>query len=373
MERIPGKGTFPRNRPNAEPNNAVPVPLPSVLAATKPSAPPTVRTVIAPVHAERSETPYVVISAVLNLPWEKDRPIEENWAQRVVLAAEHSLQKLGARTMVRNRFGVETEDIDPFFEYIIGSGANRILFVQGNIAEAERVALYENGVVALHHGIGRNPIPVVQVTTNSYGALPVPSITFDSELGSLIATRHLLDLGHRRILFAGARIDLPLGQGAWIVSRVRGFRRALQFAGLERSVRMHSVEEIMDTPNFVAGELGPEEGPTWTRIGRDVAPKVLRDPSITGVVAGNDTIAAEIIRAAREVGRRVPEDLSVVGFDNKLISTDLDLTTINVPFEQMAEEAVNAILEIDPRAENKALLSIKPMLVRRGSTCPPQG
>jgi DNA-binding LacI/PurR family transcriptional regulator len=179
-------------------------------------------------------------------------------------------------------------------------------------------------------------------------ALNVPSVGVDEGIAGELATQHLIDLGHRRIGYvAGPDYYLPTQQKA------AGRESALRGAGL-------------DADGLVAhGEFSVEGG-------REALRELLaRAQRPTGVICSSDLMAVGVLQEAAAQGLRVPEDLSVVGFDGIDATrwTNPPLTTVKQPIEEIAETAVNALKSLieDPR---KPLpdFSFRPRLAVRGST-----
>jgi LacI family transcriptional regulator len=172
--------------------------------------------------------------------------------------------------------------------------------------------------------------------------------------GSRLATDHLIELGHRRI----AAIAGPLN---WIATdgRLLGYRAALAATG-------HLASE-----EFV--RLGGE--PTIAH-GIEAARELLdlQDPP-TGIVAFNDKIAIGTMQAAAERNLRVPEDLSVVGFDDLNLSRVVAprLTTVRQPLEEMARMGVELLMRlIEGREIHTLHIELATELVVRASTAPPR-
>ena len=182
-------------------------------------------------------------------------------------------------------------------------------------------------------------------------ALNVPSVGVDETIAGEVATQHLIELGHRRIGYvAGPDYYLPTQQKAM------GRESALRNAGLE-------ADGLVAHGDFsVAG-------------GRDAVRELLdRGESPTGVICSSDLMAIGVLQEATARGIRVPEDLSVVGFDGIDATrwTNPPLTTVEQPIEQIAETAVSALKSLieDP---GKPLpdFSFRPRLALRASTAPP--
>ena len=169
----------------------------------------------------------------------------------------------------------------------------------------------------------------------------------DDHQGGYDATTHLLDLGHRRIGIV-APDDTP-GAG-----RRAGYRAALTERGI-----------APDPDLIVIGEFDVPSG----QIG---AQRLMALPSPpTAIVAGNDLIAIGAITALKRLGKRVPEDLSVIGFDDIPMAElyDPPLTTIAQPLYEMGAHAMRAILDRihDPALPGTSTTFATPLIVRRST------
>jgi LacI family transcriptional regulator len=183
----------------------------------------------------------------------------------------------------------------------------------------------------------------------------IPAVSAAHSAGAVLAVEHLLSLGHRRI---GA-ITGPRG---WIATeeRVRGYHAALGAAGL-----LAEPELVVESPFF---EI--ESGRAAARRLLD-----LHEPP-TAIFAFNDNIAIGALQAARERGLRLPEDLSVVGFDDveaAEIVTPM-LTTIRQPLAEMGRMAVSLLERlIEGQRIDVLHVELRTQLIVRGSTAPLQG
>lgn len=180
------------------------------------------------------------------------------------------------------------------------------------------------------------------------------TVRIDDELAARTATQHLLDLGHRRIAYVGGATAGVLDFTA-PVARLAGFREALSAAGV-----------APDPSLEVDGEFTVEGG---IRVGHGLLGRP--DPP-TAVFAASDEMAMGLLRTARELGVRVPEDLSVVGLDDHVMAPLFDLTTVAQPvLEQgrVAAEQILAALAGRPWDPQQVLLPTR--LVVRGTTAPP--
>lgn len=181
--------------------------------------------------------------------------------------------------------------------------------------------------------------------------LSVPSVGVDEVLAGECATQHLLDLGHRSIGYvAGPDFYLPTQQKG---------------AGRERALRAAGV--VPD--GLVAHADFSVEG------GRSALRELLAEPSPpTGVMCSSDLMAIGALQEAGAQGLRVPEDLSIVGFDgiDAAAWTSPPLTTVEQPIEEIAETAVNMLRTlISEPAKPLPDSSFRPRLNVRGSTAPP--
>jgi len=193
-------------------------------------------------------------------------------------------------------------------------------------------------------------IPVVTIDHQS--EVPdYPSIIGDSYQGARVATRHLIDLGHRDIAFVTGNERLASAR-----DRRRGFEDAMRQAGLPIRREYIAEGDYMQKAGFRAGS-------------RLAAIK----PRPTAIFAANDISALGVIAALREVGLRVPDDVSVIGFDDIPLASQIHpaLTTIRQPMQQMGRSAVNTLLALIVGLEAPtSLITLPTELVIRDSTMP---
>jgi len=194
-------------------------------------------------------------------------------------------------------------------------------------------------------------VPLVLVNSRRPGT-PAHWVMGDSRQGARLATEYLLDLGHRHIGFIGGPRQ---GQSARL--RLRGYLEALRSVGI-----------TPDPALVLPGEGRAENGRRGLR--RLLAS---RAPA-TAVVCYNDLTAFGVLAEARAAGLRVPDDLSVVGFDNLPFSelTAPPLTTIEQPKEALGQRAVELVLHLR-RGEPVEDVVLGCTLVERDSCAPPPG
>lgn len=173
------------------------------------------------------------------------------------------------------------------------------------------------------------------------------AISMDDEGSARSATRYLVSRGHRRIGFIAGPSEYELS--AW---RVEGWRSAMQEAGLPTENRL----EVGDF-TFASGERA--------------ARRLLEAPERpTAIIASNDQMALAILTIARSVGLRVPEDLSIISFDNTPLMnfTQPPMTAIDQPIAATASKAVELIIAAQKGdAHPSVLTTISAVLIERGS------
>jgi LacI family transcriptional regulator len=183
----------------------------------------------------------------------------------------------------------------------------------------------------------------------------LPRIVTDDVHGGLLATRHLVELGHERIAFIGDTYDPGFGFVA-STQRFAGYRQALAEAGLPVTRALH--------------REGSHGRSTAHRLTRELLS--LRRPP-TAIFAASDTQALGVLEAAAVEGFAVPDDVSVVGFDDLEIAPYVGLTTVRQPLEESGRRGVERIMAVlrgddDGPLEQRLELTLK---VRR-TTGPPR-
>ncbi|AXR08121.1 LacI family DNA-binding transcriptional regulator [Salinimonas sediminis] len=173
--------------------------------------------------------------------------------------------------------------------------------------------------------------------------------SLDNVRGGYMATRHLLDLGHTHIAYAAGALFKADG-----VHRLQGHKQALHDAGIE------------------ADDQLIEEGDFQAHSGEACIDRLLdRQQQFTAIACGNDEMATGAINALRRRGLRVPEDVSVIGYDNIDYASYLTpkLTTIDYPVREIGEMAARWILNQAYGDARQSLTHIlTPELIVRGTT-----
>ncbi|MFH8613010.1 LacI family DNA-binding transcriptional regulator [Streptomyces sp. NPDC018029] len=235
---------------------------------------------------------------------------------------------------------------DELVEQLEDRGVSGIIFLSGLHADL-------TADTARYRELAHRNVPFVLV--NGYNEdIPVSFVSPDDRSAVRMAVRHLVDLGHERI-------GLAIGPTRYVPSRrkAEGFTAALHsMLGLAQGEAERLVQRTL-----------------FTVEGGQAAAGALLDLGCTAMVCGSDLMALGAIRTVRERGLAVPDDVSVVGFDDsQLIAfTDPPLTTVRQPVQAMASAAVGALLEeIDGNPVQRTEFVFQPELVVRGSTgvCP---
>ncbi|SQD96793.1 Transcriptional regulator, LacI family [Parafrankia sp. Ea1.12] len=190
-------------------------------------------------------------------------------------------------------------------------------------------------------------LPLVAVEGRPDGNIATVSV--DQEHGARTATEHLLAAGHPTVRHVAGPSDWYEGAG-----RIAGWRAALEAAG---------------------AAVHPPLAGDWTaRAGFAAGRQLAREPDLTAVFVANDQMALGVLRALREGGRRVPEDVSVVGFDDipEAAYFSPPLTTLRQDFTEVGRQSLRSLLEqVETGATGRAHVVIPPELVLRRSTAPP--
>ncbi len=278
----------------------------------------------------------VAVGLVGLLVPELDNPIFPAFAQ----AIEAGLASSGyvAVLCCATRESVHESD---YVEMLVNRSVAGIIIVSGMHADIE-------ADLSLYRDLMAQNMPLVFV--NGFAAsLPAPFISCDDRHAAALAVKHLVSLGHTRIGFiSGSSRYVP------VIRKLEGYRNAMRANGLGE-------------PPLTAETVFSVEG-------GHVATRSLLAKGATAIVAASDVMALGAIRAAHDLGMRVPADLSVLGFDDTafMAFSDPPLSTIRQPVRAMSDLANQLLLEQiigAPRVNHEYLF--RGELVVRGSTAPP--
>jgi LacI family transcriptional regulator len=324
--------------------------------------------------AEQAGVSIATVSRVVNGRYGvSDKTIERVREVIDELGYESSLVARSLRSQRTNVIGILVSGIEPFsaellkgaatalhdtdYELIVYSGGMRgqegwerryLSRLGGTLTDG--IVLVTPTVVEVHVAH-----PIVAVDPH-VGGSQMPIIDSENYQGAVAATEHLIALGHRRIGFLAGRRDLVSAR-----RREQGYRAALEAAG------------IAFDPGLVDVGLFTAEGAV------EPAHRLLDRPDRpTAVFAANDLSAGEVIRTAHELGLSVPDDLSVVGFDNipESALTDPPLTTVDQSIQAMGQAAVEILIELiehpERNGERPVHRRLPTHLVVRRSTAAPR-
>ena len=257
---------------------------------------------------------------------------------RIAKGAESQCQESGYNLILCNTNDNPNKDID-YMNILLDRGVDGIIFVMsatptGTKAE-ECIHLVEQA---------QTPVVLVDRAVNEF---PAPSVLVDHEMGAFLATKHLLELGHRRIGCISGPMSLQTSK-----QRFFGYIRALQ------------EYQVNFDPELVA------EGDYHIQGGYQLSGELL-DKGVTAIFASNDLMACGVFKQATERSLKVPRDLSIVGFDDTDFSEIMvvPLTTVNQPVFEMGKTSVAKLIEmIDSGGMTQENVIFKPSLIVREST-----
>ncbi len=286
------------------------------------------------------------------------------------LGYESSLIASSLRSQRTNVIGILVSGIEPFSAELLkgaarelqGSGFELIVYSGGMLGKQgwERRSLSRlggtltDGIILVTPTIVDVPAvhPIVAVDPH-LGGSAIPTVAAQNYEGALIATNHLLGLGHRRIGFLAGRSDLESAR-----KREAGYRSALEAAGI-----------AFDPDLVAAGEYTEETAAAPARALLQLADRP------TAIFAANDLSAIQVLRTAGELGLSVPDDVSIVGFDNipESAMTEPPLTTVDQSIQTLGAEAVRILIERIERPDGDTAthhVTLPTALVTRRSTGP---
>jgi DNA-binding LacI/PurR family transcriptional regulator len=356
------------------------MPKDTVPAVSKPDSPEAARPVPPGTRAVRPSLKMLAshlglsastVSFVLNnVP---GRSIPEATRERVRLAARQfnyqpSLIARKLQGQRVNTIGILLPELGEGYHSQVISGAGDYLIREGYFYftvhhrhRPELVRVYPElleargveGILAIDTHLESSPhLPTVLVAGHTE-LKGVSNVTLDSALGAELALGHLYELGHREIVYMRGQLFSADTESRWNYTLAVAERLGLAVSE-ERIIRL---EQDSHSP-----EIG------YPGI-RNILEK---GTHFTAVVCFNDVAAMGVIRALSDFGLRIPEDVSVIGYDDvQAAAYHLpSLTTIRQPLQRMGEIAARTLLEKLAGTETEALLEVEPELIVRESTGP---
>ena len=311
------------------------------------------------------------VSRVLN---DKDDVAQATYAKVQTIISElgyaSSLAAKSMRSHQTNVIGLIMPDLEESFPLEVMKGVNHaiaqfnydlIVYTNGDISKNSSAEKESQYVSLLNNNLTDGVIIVTPVATNFSTISPVvavdpntetpncPYVTATNRDGGLLAMDYLLQLGHRRIGYIGGRTDL---QSA--IRRQQGYVDSLERAGL-----------VVDPELMVVGDFTMAAG---YRCGQRLLALAERP---TAVFAANDRSAFGLIQAAHELGLKIPDDLSVVGFDNipeAAYYLPAGLTTVDQSVRHMGVVATEMLIKLIRGEQIVSLITKMPtQLIVRGS------
>lgn len=266
--------------------------------------------------------------------------LDSPWALEIIASVERVAGQ-HRMAVVLSELGGAHRPRQQWLDDVLQRRPRGVILVQSELAPEQRGQLESRS------------IPYVLVDTAGENVSGVPTVGSANWAGGLAATRHLLALGHRRIAMITGPDDVLCSR-----ARVDGYRSALEEAGVAIDPALIRYGDF-----YVGG--GYDHG-------REL---LTRAEPPTAIFAGSDYQALGVLRAARELGLHVPDDLSVVGYDNLPVAewNAPTLTTIDQPLAEMAATATRMVIAL-ARGEAPTTLRIDlaTELVVRESTAPPR-
>ena len=256
----------------------------------------------------------------------------------VIIGAEVACRNAGHGLLLANAHDVEAERRT--IEVMRDKQVEGLVLFSVSFVDIENEHLYR---------AQREGTPIVAINRHLPDDAPLSQVHFDHRGGARLATRHLLDLGHRRIAHLAGPSDRFTGR-----QRREGYAATLGEANVGIDERLIA------------------EGDYSFESGRQLLHRVWRERP-TAVFVGGDAMALGALRAATELGIRVPEDLSVVAFGNPdfVRFATPAITTIDLPVVEAGRTAADLVLRRIANGSEKEVRTLETTLIVRETTAPP--
>ncbi len=273
------------------------------------------------------------------------------WLYRVVSAFERTVVPAGARVILLDQ-SPRIPDLCSIKDLVLEAAAEGVQAVVLLHPFGSRAKIAHAFALLQDRGVQ----PVI-VSSRTYSGL-ASQVYFDSGWGAYLATRFLIQQGHRRIGFAGASSGHE-----WVQDRLAGYRSALEAAEIGEGAEWVCLPE--EGERLASSSDGVAAWKRWRSLPPHLRP--------TAVAAANDAVALGVLEAARQDGVSVPAALSVIGFDNDPGALLAGLTTLERPTETLGETVARVTLEQLARGPEAATVSLRlrPVLIERRSVGPP--
>lgn len=285
---------------------------------------------------QRRRSPAATSSSLVELVFHE---LESAWSMEIIRGVEDVARSHGLSVVLTESGSRHAPDAD-WIDGVLQRRPAGVVLVFSAIPERYRDVLRARSIPFVIIDPAGDPTP------------DVPSVGSANWSGGLMATRHLIDLGHRRIAAITGPDDMMCSH-----ARLDGYRSAMTAAGLP-----------IDPDWIRFGDFHTSGG---REHGVDLLARVDRP---TAIFAGSDLQALGVLEAMRQLGLSAPSDVSIVGYDDIPLCTWVSprLTTVHQPLRRMAEEATRLVLRMrEGSSDVVSRLDLATDLVIRESTAPP--
>ncbi|MGI4787657.1 MAG: substrate-binding domain-containing protein [Janthinobacterium lividum] len=279
----------------------------------------------------------------------------ERVGHRIASAIEREIQSYGGRTQIvdtqRHLHGSERTLVAE----MLRKGADSLVLIDQGSETARWLAPMLEARQRLP-----NDLPLVLALINDVCEWPVDCVRIDDAWGVFEATTHLFRQGHRRLAF----LSPTQRYFSWADARAAAFRRAISLWNDVNTLAVCGTV-LYGPEKYCSSELGCQ----WTPTCQALAEEFLQMDGITGVVAANDNIALQFMSVIKAKGVRVPEDVSIIGYDNIIEAASANLCTLDLPAEQMGVQTARLCRQRleNPIKDIRLEMALKPILLLRAS------
>lgn len=273
-------------------------------------------------------------------------PMYGHIAREVETAAQ---QGHGFRLLIGSTYR-DREKESAFFEDLLAHGVRRVIVISSLADERHFESAVERGMVVISYDRGATPGRRSRVG----------HVMPDNFEAARMATAHLIAKGHRQLAFATVA-GLTMSRSA----KIDGFHAAAEAAGLSQQQA-----QVID-----GGALNEYSDAVIAEVGRAMAARVARTKRRpTGIVALNDLMAFGVMSGLRDMGVRVPQDVSIVGIDGLYLSglSNPGLSTVELPVHEMAQAMVEqAMARSEEEAARERVFPPRQLVERESVAAPP--
>lgn len=247
-------------------------------------------------------------------------------------AFQSAAREKSYKTSIYSPKDEDRDSIISGIQELINDGVDGIVIIAPQLQDTNEII----------NAIGKYPAVLVEGESSTL----LPSVNVDQVFGSYEMTKYLINLGHKNIAHISGPKDWYESQ-----KRLAGFKNALDENNLDCSFTY--------------------EGDWSARSGYNLTKEIIKNKKITAIFAGNDSMALGALKAINESGLQVPQDISLVGFDDAPESQFLSpaLTTARQDFQEVGAQALNLLLDLINKKKTAKNVSIKPkILIRESAT-----